>query len=140
MYNSSVWDPYSIPNINKLEKVQHWALKLCCKNWTSDYPLLLQLFNLPTLSSHRITSKLVLLYKFIFSKLYIHAGSFSFQSQSCYNLYSSHPLNLNLPFSRSSATLNFFLLSVISLWSSLPSLFKDLNSASQFKQNIYYIL
>ena len=78
MYSSFVWDPYSILNINKLEKVQHFALKLCSKNWTSDYPLLLQLFNLPSLSSHRMTFKLVLLYKFIFSKLYIPAGSFSF--------------------------------------------------------------
>ena len=97
MYSSSVWDPYSIPNINKLEKVQHFALKLCSKNWTSDYPLLLQLFNLPSLSSRRTTSKLVLLYKFIFSKLYIPGGSFSFQNQSSYNLRSSHHLNLTCP-------------------------------------------
>ena len=114
MYSSSVWDPYFIPNINKLEKVQHFALKLCSKTWTSDYPLLLQLFNLPTLSSHRTTSKLVLLYKFIFSKLYIPAVSFFFQNQSSYNLRSSHPLKLNLPFSRS-AILNSFPLSAISL-------------------------
>ena len=52
----------------------------------------------------------------------------------------SHPLNLNLPFSRSSATLNSFLPSTISLWNSLPSSLKDLNSASQFKQNISYLL
>ena len=78
MYSLSVWDLYSIPNINKLEKLQYFALELCSKNWTSNYPLLLQLFNLPSLSSHRTTSKLVLLYKFIFSKLYIPAGSFSF--------------------------------------------------------------
>ena len=140
MYSSSVWDPYSILNINKLEKVQHFALKLCSKNWTSDYPLLLQLFNLPSLSSCRTTSKFVLLYKFFFSKFYIPGGSFSFQNQSYYNLRSSHLLNLNLPFSRSSATLNSFLPSAISLWNSLPSSLKDLNSASQFKQNISYLL
>ena len=39
MYSSSVWDPYSIPNINKLEKVQHFGLKQCSKNWTPNYPL-----------------------------------------------------------------------------------------------------
>ena len=105
MYSSSVWDPYSIPNINKLEKVQHFALKLYSKNWISDYLLLQQLFNLPSLSSRRTTSKLVLLCKFIFSNLYIPAGSFSFQNQSSYTLRSSHPLNLNLPFSRYSTTL-----------------------------------
>ena len=71
MYSSSVCDPYSIPNFNKLEKVQHFALKLCSKNWTSCYPLLLQLFNLPSLFSRRTTSKLVLLYKFIYSNFYI---------------------------------------------------------------------
>ena len=58
MFNSSVWDPYSIPIINKLEKVQHFALKLCSKNWISDSLLLLQLFNLSSLSSCRTTSKL----------------------------------------------------------------------------------
>ena len=130
-------DPYSISNINKLEKNQHFALKLCSQNWTSDDPLLLKLFNLPSLSSCRTTSKLVLLYKFIFSKLYIPAGSFSFQNQSSYNLCCSHPLNLNLPFSRSSTTLNFFLTSPFSLWNSLPSSFNDLNSAVQAKYFLF---
>ena len=143
-------DPYSIFSINKLEKIQHFALKLCSQNWTSDYPLLLKLFNLPSLSSHRTTFKLVLLYKFIFSKLYIPAGFFLFQNQSSYNLCCSHPLNQNLPFSRSSTTLNFFLTSAVSLWNFLPSSFKDLNSAIQAKyffftlelsyKNIGYIL
>ena len=130
-------DPYFISSINKLEKIQHFALKLCSQNWTSDYPLLLKLFNLPSLSSCRTTSKLVLLYKFIFSKLYIPAGSFSFQNHSSYNLCCSHLLNLNLPFSRSSTTLNFFLTSASSLWNSLPSSFKDLNSAVQAKYFLF---
>ena len=130
-------DPYSISSINKLEKIQHYALKLCGQNWTSDNPLLLKLFNLPSLSSSRTTSKLVLLYKFIFSKLYIPAGCFSFQNQSFYNLCCSHPLNLNLPFSRFSTTLNFFLTSPFSLWNFLPSSFKDLNSAVQAKYFLF---
>ena len=130
-------DPYSISSINKLKKIQHFALKLCSQNWTSDYPLLLKLFNLPFLSSYRTISKLFLLYKFIFSKLYISAGSFSFQNQSSYNLCCSQPLNLNLPFSRSSTTLNFFLTSAFSLWNSLPSSFKDLNSAVQAKYFLF---
>ena len=79
--SSSIWDPHSTLNINKLEKVQHFALKLSSKNWTSDYPLLLQLFNLSSLSSRRTTPKLVILYKYILSKFYIPAGSFSFQNQ-----------------------------------------------------------
>ena len=49
MYSSAVWDPHSTLDINKPEKVQHFALKLCNKHWTSDYRLLLQLFNLPSL-------------------------------------------------------------------------------------------
>ena len=130
-------DPYSISSINKLEKIQHFTLKLCSQNWTSDYPLLLKLFNLPSLSSRRTTSNFVLLYKFIFSKLYIPAGSFSFQNQSSYNLCCSHPLNLNLSFSRSSTTLNFFLCSPSSLWNFLLSSFKDLNSAVQAKYFLF---
>ena len=40
MYSSSVWDPYSISNINKLEKAQDFVLKL----WSKIGPLQIILY------------------------------------------------------------------------------------------------
>ena len=40
-YCSSVWDPHTLSDISKLEKVQHFALKMCSKKWSVDYHSLL---------------------------------------------------------------------------------------------------
>ena len=40
-YACQVWNPYLTKNIEKLEKVQRFALRLCVKQWDLDYPSLL---------------------------------------------------------------------------------------------------
>ena len=51
--------------ITSLERVQKFALKVCTKNWNSDYESLHQLYNLPTLASRRHYLKLCLLYQVV---------------------------------------------------------------------------
>ena len=44
-YCSSLWDPYQLKDIKKLEDVQSFALKLSTKQWSPDYhSLLYQLY------------------------------------------------------------------------------------------------
>ena len=76
-YCSSVWDPHTLSDISKLEKVQHFALKMCSKNWSADYHSLLSTFNIPCLSSRRTISKLILLHKFIYQQIYTSQRTFS---------------------------------------------------------------
>ena len=65
-YCSSVWSPPpSSGDARSLENVQFFALKLCSKNWSSSYSSLLSSTSLPTLSSRRNNSKLILTYKII---------------------------------------------------------------------------
>ena len=40
-YATAVWDPHLQKDINKLEKVQTFALRMCTKNWTANYDSLL---------------------------------------------------------------------------------------------------
>ena len=42
-YASSVWDPYLMKNIDAIEHVQKFALKVCLKDCHSDYDTLLKL-------------------------------------------------------------------------------------------------
>ena len=57
-YASSVWDPYLKKNIEAIEQVQKFALKVCQKDWHSDYVTLLNVTNVPPLAARRKALKL----------------------------------------------------------------------------------
>ena len=48
-YASQVWNPYKVGEVNSLEHVQKFALRMCTKSWDTSYQELLQLFSLPDL-------------------------------------------------------------------------------------------
>ena len=52
-YACVVWYPHLHRDIEKLEKVQKFALRLCVKQWDVDYTTLLFSCNLPALATHR---------------------------------------------------------------------------------------
>ena len=52
-YATQVWDPFLIKDIHKLESVQKFALKMCCKRWDSSYSENLDQSLLPELSLRR---------------------------------------------------------------------------------------
>ena len=47
-YACSVWDPHLKKDIERLEGVQKFGLKVCLKRWQCGYMELLHLTNLPT--------------------------------------------------------------------------------------------
>ena len=59
--STCIWDLQG--HINSLERVQKFELKVCTNTWSFEYESLLQLCNLPTLSSRRHYMKLYLLYQ-----------------------------------------------------------------------------
>ena len=120
-YCSSVWNPpVSSTNAEIFEKTQHFALKMCYHKWDKDYSSLLSTFNIPTLSTHHSISKLCLLYKITNNLLYFPSDVFIRKSLPSYDSYHFDPLTFTIPFSRSSASQNSFVPSVLSLWNSLP--------------------
>ena len=48
-YAAPVWDPHLQKDIDKLEKVQKFALRMCTKNWIAGYDDLLTCCNMPSL-------------------------------------------------------------------------------------------
>ena len=61
-YASSVWDAYLTQNIDAIERVQKFALKVCLKDWHSDYDNLLNRANVPPLAARRKVLKLCQLF------------------------------------------------------------------------------
>ena len=54
-YAATIWDPHLIKDINKLENVQKFAIKMCLKQWDLGYQDLLDLSQFPTLKNHSYT-------------------------------------------------------------------------------------
>ena len=64
-YAAQVWDPHLQRDINTLENVQKFGLKLCSKHWDTGYHELLDLFSLPSLTNRRLHLKLCHLFKIV---------------------------------------------------------------------------
>lgn len=110
----------SINGKKKLEGVQHFALKMCLHSWSADYSSLLASSQLPTLSSCRYRSKLVLMFKFIKDISYLPPTILPPATTPVLPSHSYHPLNLAFTFPCSSAFLCSFFFTAPKLWNSLP--------------------
>ena len=64
-YASQVWNTYKTGEINSLESVQKFALRMCTKQWNSSYNDLLQLCSLPTLQQCRLYLDLCTMFKIV---------------------------------------------------------------------------
>ena len=67
-YSSTIWDPHTSVNINRVESVQRYAARMCFRNYSrySSVTSMLAELNLPTLEERRIRAKLQLFYKIIY--------------------------------------------------------------------------
>ena len=75
-YASQVWNPYKTGEINSLEDVQKFALRMCAKHWDSSYDDLLQPFSLPSLQQRREYLDLSTMFKIVHGLFYFPSGVF----------------------------------------------------------------
>jgi len=66
-YSSTVWDPHTSVNINRLESIQKSAARFCYNNNSrfSSVSAMQNSLNLPTLQSRWNRAKLSMMYKII---------------------------------------------------------------------------
>jgi len=57
-YAAQVWDLHLLKDINSLENVQKFALRVCCKNWNMGYSELLDLCSVPSFENCYLHLKL----------------------------------------------------------------------------------
>ena len=134
-YAAPVWDPQKTTLCQKLEKVQKFALKVCSKNWSSDYEHLLNITNLPALSIRREYLKLTYLYQIL-------NGSFIFPNAPLerrnipVNLRNSNTIQFVRPICHTNAYMNSFFPHTISVWNRLPYEIQSSTSIASFKHNV----
>ena len=115
-YASSVWDPHTTVNIQRLESVQRRAARFCLNDFShyTSVTSMLSTLNLPSLQSRRKTAKLITLYKIINGNLHIPSNSL------IPNLRDSRKGYFTQLQSRTDSYKFSFFPTAIKLWNSLP--------------------
>ena len=132
-YASPVWDPHHKTEIEAIESVQKFALKMCLKSWSSNYEqLLLQLeARLPSLRVRR-SALMSHLYKII-NKLTYYPDPPIIQRKVP---YSNRGINANtvcIPHANTTAYQQSFYPKTLSVWNSLPEGVTSCTSITGFK-------
>ena len=134
-YSSIVWSPYLKGEVEALEKVQKFALRVCTKSWDSDYQDLLQRTSLTTLQTRRVQASLCHVYKIIHSLTDFPGAPVSYREVPYnYRSVNAHSLNV-LPF-KTSAYENSFFPSAIRNWNKLAEETQKSDSLWSFKRKL----
>ena len=137
-YAAPVWDPHLQKDIDKLEKVQKFALRMCTKNWMAGSDDLLTC-NIPSLKTRRLYLKLVFLYQLVNDLIVYPSHGVSHRNLSV-NIRHGHPALLHRPFSRTQAYNMSFFPHSISVWNTLPVDVVTSPTLCLFKSHLKYVL
>ena len=137
-YNSSIYNPYLIDDIKKIEGVQKYFIKTLCKRFkikTTSYQQRLEMLNLKTLQYRRVVFDLILVFKIINNLIDIESKDFFTFQKSQYNLR-RHNQCLSLPKCKGNTRANFFSYRVVKTWNALPSEIVSATSLECFKTKL----
>ena len=112
--------PFLHKNIELLESVQKFAVRVCTKHWREPYNPLRSLLKLPLLKDRRMKLKLTIVYKCL---MVMPSSIFFPVSHPSWNLRSHDSLSLHQPFAHTNRYLYFCVPSSVSLWNQLPESF-----------------
>ena len=138
-YAAPVWDPHLQKDIDKLEKVQKFALRMCTKNWMASYDNLLTCCNIPSLKTRRLYLKLLFLYQLVNELIVYPSHGVSHRNLSV-NIRHGHPALLCRPFSRTQAYNMSFFPHSFSAWNTLPVDIVTSPTLCSFKSRLKYVL
>lgn len=134
-YNSIVWDPYLIGDINSLEKIQRFALRVCLKSWTTDREHLYSQSHIPALDDRRKQARLCHMYKIVNDLTDFPEAPFQFRAINFVTRF-SHDQQLRNIAARTSQYQNSFFPRTIAQWNSLPADIVNSSSFFTFKTHL----
>ncbi len=130
-YNCLVWNPHLSKDIQKLEGVQKFALRMTSRDWSGSYATLCNMFNVPTLADRRKYFILTYCFKYLNSGVYSTRNLFTCKARI--NPRLDHPFALERFRVRTTSRLNFLTYSAIIHWNALPTHIVSAHTVMQFK-------
>ena len=132
-YACQLWDPCTQNDINKLESVQKFALKLISHRWDASYGELTRLVNVPMLSKRKLHLKLAQVYKIVHHDGLCDFPEGIFQIELAHSSRLARDQTLHCPFARTNYYYNSFVPSSIRAWNSLEVDIVQTQSLRSFK-------
>ena len=108
---------HTLHDIQSLESVQKFALRVCSKQWDWGYSELMDMFNLPSLENRRLYLKLCHLFKIVHGLCNFPSDVVVPKSNPS---HISRSYTLHQPFARTSSFYSSFIPDSIRRWNYLP--------------------
>ena len=137
-YCCCMWEPHHSTYSRQLESVQKFAAKLATRRWSDSYDSLLARLNWPLLSIRHKQQKVTLCRRILREESAIPSTYFSPHPHP--NPRRHHQCALYAPFARTSAFKFSYFISVVCVWSSLPSSVVNVTSSFSFKRCLKLLL
>ena len=137
-YAAVVWAPHTLSAITSIEKIQRYATRFICGDYSrySSVTEMLQSLSLPTLSQHRDIAKVIFLYKILHQAVDVSVPDYYIIPIS-WNTRGHSSRFIQLQTNIDAYKYSFYP-SAIRLWNALPTYVIEANSLEDF-QNIYYV-
>ena len=133
-----MWSPDLTKDVNRLEHVQKFALRVCTKEWSMSYKDLLEKCHLQELSTRRDHLSLGLLHKIINGECILPNAPLLTYSTT-YSTRSNVANRYVLPFAHTNLLQGSYFHRTISLWNSLPSSITTTTSLPSFKRQLPHV-
>ena len=131
-YCCSVWSPYKLTDINRLENVQRSYTKKLKGQWYLPYKQRLLNCHLTSLELRRLIYDIVLCFKIIHNLVAIDFSDFF--EFDLNRRTRGHNFKLRIPKCKSRFRFNFFAVRVVPVWNSLPNEFVNCSSVRHLKR------
>ena len=134
-YASPVWDPYHKTEVEAIESVQKFALRMSLKSWSTDYDHLLLESKLLSLKTRRSVLNLNQLYK-IMKNLTHYPNAPITQRDIPYSNRRINATTVCVPHASTCAYQNSFFPKTLSLWNTLPEEITSCTTVVAFKRHL----
>lgn len=137
-YNVSIWNPYHVGDVKKLESIQATFTRILCRKLNisySSYKHRLMILNLESLEHRRLKIDLIYVYKIIHKLVDLEFNNF-FQFSPIIKQYHlrRHTLHLISPkLPKTQVRFNFFTHRIINAWNKLPNEIVTSKTLTSFK-------
>ena len=131
-YASAVWSPNLAKDIKAIEDVQKFGLRVCTKNWDTNYDSLLLTCNVESMADRRTFTRLCLLFKIVAEDVSYPNPPYEIVDRH-YESRQSNTQQLTVQFARTNHFKSSFFPCTTALWNSLNFDTSEIGSIETFK-------
>ena len=133
-YNTEVWSPFWLRDIDIVENIQRSFTKRCSSLWNVPYVNRLAILKLEPLELRRIKRDMVMVYKIIHGRVALSFDDFFAYSPATQTR--GHPWKLHPKRSHLNIVFHSFAFRVVRIWNNLPIGIVQSNTVCIFKSNL----